>query len=56
MRIWAACSGSTSTSARADCGFSNSLADNLGRYPDDPRLTDEERTRFLDEQPLLDRA
>ena len=30
--------------------------DNLGRYPDDSRLTDEERARFLEEQPLLDRA
>ena len=30
--------------------------DNLGRYPDDSRLTDEERARFVQEQPLLDRA
>ena len=25
--------------------------DDLGRYPDDSRLTDEERARFLEEQP-----
>jgi hypothetical protein len=28
--------------------------DKLGRYPDDPRLTDEERARFVEAQPLLD--
>ena len=30
--------------------------DNSGRYPDDARLTDEERARFVQEQPLLDRV
>ena len=30
--------------------------DNLGRYPDDPRLTDEERAWFLQQPPLLDRV
>lgn len=30
--------------------------DKLGRYADDPGLTDEERARFVEDQPLLDRV